>query len=396
VHLYKEAKAYRPQDGGDPVLYLTAMYDDYSSEPTRSVCVRALPDGSFLYTLTEQDRATKLKPIANPEARAKLFDWIRSLFPDKNVQLDLAAENIGYFEGTNSPVERSLFSLTGKAKTKVEAVQLYQQLRLAGNLLRAVSVEVSRREFSVTNPDWSQGARVLGDEVYLSDFVQDAAFREVTKFIQDHGDDVARTLCDVNVLVSKDSLRPVVTYKRPASWFGQTVMEKYSRTLNTVPLPHPLSELEIDSIDLADGFTSRYQATEHRRLEIPATHRPLVEVPFYRTYYREDMDLRKELFKLLDEWIRTEYRSKRSRTESVPAPRQQLIDHLAAIGLTIDDLNGKTPEEMKACVKKAYRAAIMAVHPDRNAQDVSTAEEMTKQVLRAKDFFEDEKHLQNI
>jgi len=69
-----------------------------------------------------------------------------------------------------------------------------------------------------------------------------------------------------------------------------------------------------------------------------------------------------------------------------------IVSHLAAVGLTIDNLKGKSLKEQRILVQKRWRKLIKIIHPDVNKNDATATGEIAR-INSAYDFLKDENHL---
>lgn len=380
-------------DGKEP--YIEIRSSDGQGGPTTFIKIERQADGELLYMLGESDIYPLEGSFANVQNPDAYLRWVNTMFEDPNLQAHYRHSDAGTFEGTDRQARRATVSLTGTAHSKEEATKLYQAHEIAKRLVRAVEWQIPQIIKQVTNSDWNNGAITMGGEMYLTDFVQEKTFETITNFFASTGPEAAQQLRDVNARLTKDGIEPYVVLEEFREFFGRQVKSNRIHRLDRVALsPYTLPQLQIKNVNLWAGAYERGFERHNQLLAIPPEHQIDLAIDFYRSGYRTSFDIKDELIKLLDEWFRSkkEFRGKGGKTSGhAPNMPRGLREHLAVLGITIDELQKLSLADQKKLVKSKFRAAAMAVHPDRN-KDNPNAEAETKRVLAAKSYFEEEKH----
>lgn len=374
-------------EGKEP--FIEIRNSDGTGGATRFFHLERSVNGEIQYTLGESDVFSLEGSFANVQNPDAYLGWVNTIFGDATLQPKYHSFASGTFEGSGRRAQRATVSMSGSAHSKDEATKLYQAYEITKRLVRAVEWAIPQTIDRVTNPDWEHGAVVLGGEMYLMDFVQDETYKSVTAFLDGQGLEVMAAVRGVNARLTSDTVQPYLEIEEEQPFFGHRIKTKVVKRLAPVPLIQNLPSLKISSINLWAGTSERNFDRHNQMLTIPPEHQIELAVDFYRDYYHPKFDIRAQLYKLLDEWMASRGARRKGKTqESTPSG---LHEHLAAIGLSISDLEGKTLVEQKEFVKQAWQKAAMDVHPDRNKADAH-AEEKTKRVLKAREYFKDDKH----
>lgn len=385
--------------GREPFVQVDASME-FNGSGTRWLRAERLADGSFNYTVGDYDTFPRDNTLSDARYGQHFLNWINELFKDHGLHVERKQTDSGYFSGSYSRAQRVEVSVSAQTRSKEQAVRQAQALLVARRLISAMDAEISRRAADVTKSDWTRGAYELGGEMYLADFVHEKALESLKKFFLSPGaldfmgpGAEMSSVEDINVNVGPDSMRARVTYKTQRPYLGRMVLQTQDRLLERIPLPHRIPELEIDSIELSEGDREYSRTTEKRRIVIPPLMRPIVDVPYYNRFYRPDQDIRKQLLDALEEWFK-EQRAKSGRRGGGRelAPPNKLVSHLAAVGLTIDNLKGKSLKEQRILVQKRWRELVKMVHPDVNKNDATATGEIAR-INSAYDFLKDENHL---
>ena len=397
ISLYRPPTVVRIE-GRAPFVQVDAQME-FNGSGTRWLRAERLADGSFMYEVGEYDTFPRDNTLSDALYGQHFINWINMLLKDHGLHVERKQADSGYFSGSYSRAQRVEVSVSALTNSKEQAIRQAQALMLAQRLIRAMDAEISRRASDVTKSDWTRGAYELGGEMYLSDFVHEKALESLKTFFQSPGAlDIMgpgaelSSVEDINVNVGPDSMRARVTYKTTRPYLGRMVLQSQERLLERIPLPHRIPELEIDSFELSLGDRDYNRTTEHRRVVIPPLMRPIVYVPYYNRFYRPDQDIRKQLLDALEEWFKEQAKSKRRGGGRDVAPPGKLVSHLAALGMSVESLKGKTLKEQRSLVQSRWRELVKQVHPDVKKNDPNATGDIAK-INTAYDYLKDESHL---
>ena len=382
-----------------PYIYLTSRRFD-SAFDQKTLILRREEDGSLRYTCFVSRLTSSYNRLPKVESSGgSLMKWIELFFEDLQVQSKVEHGRPGgvSLEG-GYPAQVEKVQVSAKLSSKEQALELFQALQLSQIFMHAAESEVKSRTEKVLNTDWRRDrAYKIDSDTFLLDLIHEKAVQAFGTFFKTpEGESLLPSIVDVNVIVRKDSLTPVIVYQESSSFLGHVWSCDKTFELEPILLDIPIPELEIDALELSNlsEFTNRSQITH--RIELPADQRISIAIPFYPAKSEPSLDggPKRNLDKVLGKWIREQQarQKEKFRQESREKNLSSLEKHLKVLGLQMKELQGKTTPEQVALLKDAFRTLAKKVHPDSHQDDPEARHKMGA-LLKAKQFFLEESGL---
>lgn len=318
----------------------------------------------------------------------------KELVGDYSVDVTISEFGRGGMRYHGDPAMTRNVVVRGPHGGKEASLALYQTFRAAVGVAGALEDETDERVRNVTEVNFGKNARnpfEFGEE-FLYEYVQRELVEAVTRSL-DQRPDLVDSVYDVNAVLDSDSLTPVITILETDQVFGKTHVGTKQIRLGKIPLPRPIDELKIHSLQVKAPQSFRAREGKTVKIDLPLGSPISVSTLFYvarvdssTSTAKEDMleELRKRFPGLT---LNVEPRQKTSDYSADEVGLEKVKKALAILGVDIEELKRIPPEEQKKHVKVRYRSLMMQYHPDRNPGN-EEAEAKAKEVTEAYEILE--------